>query len=331
MPAAITYENGIEDLPGWMPGSLADQPLGYAYEYGGHFVHLFGRDCGLWVISSGLTFYEKADGALGDWTTRVFAAKNSKTMRLDAGSVIEGVWRPGLYWEDQIFQALRTDRVERRAAEQALYGLVERLNELLLYIEPEAAGLKAYGPRSRELLILACTEVENTWTHYMRRSGAAIPKNGFKTSNYVKLAAPLCLAEYEIKLAPYAYAPAVRPFNGWSAGAPTQSIPWYDAYNKTKHDRALHLPEATLERCIEAVAASVIMFCVRFGPVSLYQPSTPLASLANHLFTIELVDCDPVTFYVPLIELPSDHYFTGLGSGDSQSFTKPWSIQPLSL
>ena len=185
MANVIAYENNFTTLAGWAPGSLLDQRRGYAYEHDGRFLHIFGRSGQLWTISSGLTFFEKTNGTIEDWAKQTFSARNVTMMQLPAGTVVDGVWRPGLNWEDQIFQALGTDRIARRGAEQALHGLVERLADLLLYIEPGGAGLGSYGPKSRELLILACTEVETTWTHYMGLASATAPKNGFNTGHYV--------------------------------------------------------------------------------------------------------------------------------------------------
>jgi hypothetical protein len=143
MPDAVAYENTVTTMPGWVPDSFVDQPRGYAYEHDGRFIHLFGRHGQLWTISSGLTFFQQSIGTLDDWAKANFGAKDNKKMSAPAGTVIDGVWRPGLFWEEQIFQALRVDRVIRRSAEQALHSLVERLSELLLYIEPEGAGLTA--------------------------------------------------------------------------------------------------------------------------------------------------------------------------------------------
>lgn len=282
----------------------------------------------MWVQSSGLTATETKSGSLDDWIDSVFGAQTKAMVEHEVGTVTDAVWRPGLYYDDQILQALDTDRVERRGAEQSLYVLVERLNELLLYIEPEAAGIAAYGPKSRELLILAATEAENVWAQYMRRANITPSEQGYNTQDYVRLSGPLHLAEYEVFLAAYAHAPKVRPFHGWVSTQPTKSLGWYDAYNKAKHDRAANLSLATLLRCIEAVAANLVLFSVRFGPYSLYQQSTPLASLVNHLFTLELVDCDPATFYVPLVKLPST-IRTDLVCGETKSYVVPWSIEPL--
>jgi hypothetical protein len=330
MATGLSYRNTITAIPNWVPTIHIDQPRGYGYETDSHFVHFYGREGGLWVQSSGLTATEAKSGTLDDWVDKVFGAQDKTPLQHEVGTVVDGVWRPGLYYEDQIFQALDTDRVERRGAEQSLYGLVDRLNELLLYIEPEGAGLDAYGPKSRELLILASTEAENTWAQYMRRAKITPSGQGYSTNDYVRLHGRLHLAEYEVSLAAYSHAPHVRPFLGWDSAKPTQSLAWYDAYNKAKHERSANLPLATLLRCIEAVAANLVMFSVRFGPYSLYQQSTPLTSLVNHLFALELVDCDPATFYVPLVELPPN-IRTDLVCGETKDFVVPWTVKPLVL
>jgi hypothetical protein len=124
--------------------------------------------------------------------------------------------------------------------------------------------------------------------------------------------------------------PPVRPFAGWNARRPTASLSWYDAYNKTKHDRTGSLNQATLQRCIEAVAANLVLFCVRISPFPLYSQNTPVASLASHLFELELVGCDPASFYVPLVALPAGSA-PSLAWGDSQRFHQPWTTKSLVL
>jgi hypothetical protein len=328
MPSPVTYQNTITTIPNWVPTIHVDNPRGYAYETATHFVHFYGRGSGAWVLSSGLTATEAKSGTLDDWVTRVFGAHDVRPLEHQAGSVVAGVWRPGLYYEDQIFQALGTNRVERRAAEQSLYVLVERLNEILLFVEPEGAGLDAYGAKSRELLILAATEAENTWTQYMRLANVSPSGQGYTTRDYVRLLGPLHLAEYRVTLAAHAHVPATRPFDGWTPAKPTQSLPWYDAYNKAKHDRSANLAQATVMRCIEAVAANLVLFCVRFGPHSLFQQTTPLASHVNQLFGVDLVHCDPANFYVPLVDLPQNAR-ADLVCGETKAFTAPWTVDPL--
>jgi hypothetical protein len=327
MPEAFSYEVTQSDLPGWVPGSLADHRRGLAYVVDDFFVHLYGREDGQWVVSPGLTFTAPADGTLIDWVTTTFGAKDISPLALGAGHVVDGVWRPGLTYIDHVWQALGTDQQEQRAAEQSLHLLVAALNDLFLYVEPEAAGLNAFGPKTRELLILACTEIEDAWTRYLRRAGRVEPSRGYTTNDYVALLDPLHLADYQIGLVPFAKVPKVRPFANWSSTAATKSLVWYDAYNKTKHDRTEHLSSATVARCIEAVAANLALYCVRFSPQALFEQTTPLASLATHLFSLELVNVDPASFYAPLIDPTSRP--RSLSWGESRNETMPWSACPL--
>jgi predicted HAD superfamily hydrolase len=42
-------------------------------------------------------------------------------------------------------------------------------------------------------------------------------------------------------------------------------LSWYDAYNKTKHDREDNLNVGTLDNAVKAVGAAVAMFYAQFG------------------------------------------------------------------
>lgn len=326
MPNPLTYSNTkVPDINGWMTGepSLANQPRGISYETSTHFIHFYARDNGWYTVSPGLTATEKKQGKHQDWLTDKFGAEGTVELKHEVGTVTKGVWRPGLLYEDQIYQSLNTTKAEQRLAEQSLYILIHRLFELLLYIEPGVHGLNTYSLKTRELLILACTEIEAAWSYYLKISGVPIRSNGFNTNDYVKLATPLSLMDYQITLSAYPLIDPYRPFKDWQAARPTASLVWYDAYNKTKHDRAQHLDQATLQNCIEAVAANIALYCVRFSPYPLFTQSTPVSSLVQHLFDLELINCDPTTFYIPLVKLPVDHT-DNLVCFDSTRLHAPW-------
>jgi hypothetical protein len=273
---------------------------------------------------------EKKEGLLADWSVRAFGAQDIRNSLQPIGHTIEGVWRPGLYYFEETIQGLAVSEEDQRSSEQALRILIERLDELFLYIEPDANGLNAYSHKTRELLILACTEVENTWKHYMSVAGATPLGTQFNTNDYVKLLAPLYLAEYEVQLKPYSSVPALRPFNGWNPATPTQSLLWYDAYNQTKHDRKQHFNKATLQNCIAAVTANVVLFAVRYGPIVLYQSRGTLATIVNHLFEVRLRSCAPESFYIPSIQVPAGTY-EHLICGNRKNWVQPWVVQPLRI
>jgi hypothetical protein len=209
--------------------------------------------------------------------------------------------------------------------------LIERLDELFLYIEPDINGLNTYSHKTRELLILSCTEVENNWKQYMQLAGARpINNRDFTTKDYVQLSTLLYLSEFQVSLKPYTTIPSIRPFFGWDSNSPTQSLSWYNAYNKTKHDRNSHFSEAKLYHCIQSIAANLIMYCVRFSPFPLIQASNTLSSLINQLFVIELFDCSSKSFYIPHINLP-DNSRDDLICWQSKDFIQSWNVLPFSL
>jgi len=329
----IYYENTVTTLPNWIDPLHESQPLGYAYETGTHFVHLYGKNYGLNVVSVGLTVVEQKNGTLTNWVSRVFGAQNIKPLSLPIGNTIESIWRPSLYYTDDIQVALNIDPFEKRSAEQALRILIEKLDEILLYVEPSQQGLASYGHKSRELLILACTEVENLWTSVIKKSGYRPAKGRtYTTHDYVKLLPKACLNEFEITFKNYNGLRKFKPYLNWNAQQPTQSLSWYNAYNKTKHDRGSHFNEATLENVMDSITAVVAMFCSKFGPFTLIKDNNALSSIVNQHFNICLCNSDPSTYYIPKIELPPGTR-TDLFVYDCyrQKHKHPWDVQSLVL
>lgn len=141
--------------------------------------------------------------------------------------------------------------------------LFEMLEEIFSTLEPDPKIENAYGHRLRHFLILACTEIEAAWVGVLRA-------NGFKgkrpsTKEYVKLLGPMRLDEWKVRLAIYPDYPEVTPFAGWDPKKPTESLKWYDAYNKVKHNREINLSMAHLGHVISAAAALYIMEMAQFG------------------------------------------------------------------
>jgi len=212
-------------------------PRGMAFETATHFIHFYGSDSDIWTIPMGaITVSEQKQGTLEDWVIKTFGAQHMEQSIVDIGHTVAGVWRPGITSYDDIRQGLGTTDAERHECLQSIRLLIERLDEIFLYVEPSPMALKTYGHKIREL-ILACTEVESTWSRYLRVAGATPVGKDFTTRDYVKLLSKLYLAEFEIKIKPYPTIAPIRPFDGWDLAKPTQSLSWYEAYNLTKHDR----------------------------------------------------------------------------------------------
>lgn len=327
---SYAYKVTRHTLPGWTPFH-EEEPRGLAYETPTHFVHFFGRDTGLWIVSPGLTVTEKRANSLRDWIEQTFGATEIVEMKHPPGHTVRGVWRPGLLHQDEIHSGLDTNTQRSRAAEQAIHILIQKLEEIFLFIEPAHKNLESFGHKTRELLILACTEVENYFSEFVKISGPpTYPSGRLTTNDYVKLANPLHLSEYQISLLRYKDIPPIRPFGGWSPTNPTKTLPWYDSYNKTKHNRFSNFEESTILNCIYAIAANIILFSIRHGPIILFNGATTLSGMINQLIQIDLVNPDPSTFYIPKIKILPNHREDLICFG-SEKYREAAIIQSLNL
>ena len=149
---------------------------------------------------------------------------------------------------------------------EQIEGLFEDLLSIFRVVHPAKGNLEAFGGAIRDIIILACTEVEAQWKGVLEAHNVQPVKGGFFTTrDYVKLLPVMKLNEYELKLNRYPWLPPTGPFIGWNPHDSTKSLPWYDAYNKVKHDRESEFVNATLRHAIEAVAACVVMLAAQFG------------------------------------------------------------------
>lgn len=68
-------------------------------------------------------------------------------------------------------------------AKGQLVSLISRLQQICQTIHPTLATYQTYGHEIRNLLILACTEIEAQWKGILKANGAVAEK----TNDYVKL------------------------------------------------------------------------------------------------------------------------------------------------
>ncbi len=148
--------------------------------------------------------------------------------------------------------------------------LTERFRQVALTVEPQAENRAAFGHELRHLLILAASEVESAWKA-IYVANKFPPAERYNTQDYSALIDPLRLREWGVSLSMYPDYGIIKPFETWDPRKPTASLPWYAAYNTTKHDREGNLKSATLENVISALAGLFVMLCAQFGPAYLKQ------------------------------------------------------------
>ncbi|MDE8601469.1 hypothetical protein M3I01_000820 [Marinomonas sp. RSW2] len=147
---------------------------------------------------------------------------------------------------------------------RAYYNIVDMLDDLFKVIEPTQKNLISYGHKIREVLILACTEVEYLLLQFLKDNGYKNKRN-YSTRDYIKALGPLRLDLYKIKLKMHPSLNFIAPFCDWNEEQPTKSLTWYDAYNAVKHDRGGNFESASLEAVINAVGAIHILLEAQYG------------------------------------------------------------------
>lgn len=172
---------------------------------------------------------------------------------------------PGSYYERIARDRVEFDYVSKEFLQdiRAYENLQMGLDSLFNYVEPSPDNLDAYGHKFREVLMLACTEVE----HLLLK---ALTENGYKRSQYSTRDYVLCrdilgLHKFEAKLARYPALETFKPFRNWDESEPTKSLAWYDAYNAVKHKRSDNFHHANLRHVLGAISAIHILIESQYG------------------------------------------------------------------
>lgn len=187
------------------------------------------------------------------------------------------VWRgiPPKNLFDSGYNGLTHDQAEYHLYMESTHSatsLLEELTALFRTIAPSPTNDTTYGHRVRELLILACTEVEASWRG-IYTANCSSAKKSYSTKDYVKLKPLLRLDEWAVRLKNHPGYPEINPFKGWeeAEGMTTKSLPWYDDYNAIKHNRENEFHRASMGALIKAMAAVHVLQVAQWGPELYHQ------------------------------------------------------------
>jgi len=144
---------------------------------------------------------------------------------------------------------------------RAFQLLLKDLQELFDYIEPSYQNRKCYSYRIHELLLRACIEVEANCKAILLENGYK-KKKDLDMSDYKKINITHRLSSFSVKMPYWNGAKQFRnPFSAWKKG---ESLPWYKAYNATKHDRHTSFQEATFDNLLDACCGVLVIFSAQF-------------------------------------------------------------------
>ncbi|TDY26122.1 hypothetical protein B0G81_6627 [Paraburkholderia sp. BL6665CI2N2] len=139
------------------------------------------------------------------------------------------------------------------------------LQALFDYVEPSDGNLGCHSYRIPELLLRSCIEVEANCKAILTENGFVLPRSP-NMGVYSKVEVSHMLSGYEVAVPTWHGNDARRkPFRNWAnADATDRFLPWYQAYNATKHNRATAFEQATFEHMLDAVCAVVILLSAQF-------------------------------------------------------------------
>jgi len=134
--------------------------------------------------------------------------------------------------------------------------------ELFEYVEPADKNKDCYSYRIHALLLRVCIEVEANCKAILKENGYSRPGD-WNMGDYKKIEKTHLLSEYEIMVPNWIGTKSNRlPFSSWSSG---RSLPWYEAYNTTKHDRHSEFEKATFDHLIDACCGLIALLSAQFG------------------------------------------------------------------
>lgn len=238
--------------------------------------HVAGSDRGLWIEDDGRSPYV----IHADWSAARPGEAATCERRESLRSSLKGhvgtrtklsptTFQPGEYhpriWRQYACPKAKDCYLnEWSSALLAARNLYVGMRDVFRHVEPTKQNRLAYGHETRQLLVLACIEVEAQLKAVLRANNYQKSKGNWTIVDYFKLARPMRLSEWSVSLIQYPGLGWLRPFRAWS-GARYRPLTWYAAYNKVKHDRELEFSKANLQNLIDAMAAVFIVVVAQFG------------------------------------------------------------------
>lgn len=168
------------------------------------------------------------------------------------------------------------------------------LQALFEYIEPSEESKATYSFRIHALLMRACIEIEANFKAIFEENCFTPPANrSLSMNDYRKVDATHHLSSYEVMLPIWnGQPPVLRPFQAWRAGRGLANpgntgLPWYQAYNASKHDRQDEFRKANMEHLISAVAALLVLISSQFKGEDFTAGSDSLVTEGDNYYPME--------------------------------------------
>jgi len=145
---------------------------------------------------------------------------------------------------------------------RAFLLILKDMHELFDYVEPAKRNRKCYSYRIHQLLLRACIEVEANCKAIMTENTYQKDSNKLTMQDYKKIERSHRLSAFKIIIPAWHGSGNVRqPFKNWANNG---SLPWYAAYNTTKHNRQQEFKQATFQHMNDAIAGLCVILSAQF-------------------------------------------------------------------
>lgn len=201
-----------------------------------------------------------------------------KRLKLDYGQCYQSIYRPILtetfftdYFSSRQNESIPTETYkdlpitshnEYSNQLRQLEIILDDIAEVFKVVAPHRNQFSVYGHAIRNIIILACTELDARMQSILISN--EIKSNGayFEMLDYFKLKEALKLDEYELSFCRYGDLGTFLPFSTWKSD---EQLTWYKSYNHIKHNREKHFAEAKLFNAINSIVAYTIILIAQYG------------------------------------------------------------------
>lgn len=144
------------------------------------------------------------------------------------------------------------------------------LIRLLEFIEPADENLITYSYRTHELLMRTCIEIEANFKAIFRENifnptdlqGRSRGETSWNIRDYKRINKTHHLSSYKVIIPIWRGEKSIFiPFQDWDSGS---ALSWYQAYNKSKHDRHNEFKQANFENLLNAISGLVVLLSSQF-------------------------------------------------------------------
>lgn len=168
------------------------------------------------------------------------------------------------------------------------------LQRLFEFVEPSDRNFDTYSYRIHELFMRTCIEIEANFKAILKeniynpkdRNGDPVPEKRWNIHNYRKVNTTHHLSAYKVHVPIWDGTQSVfHPYAQWVAT--TGVVPWYQAYNKSKHDRRIEFREANFRNLLNSVTGLLVLLSSQFGTQDFAPGNTLLGVSTDSYYSTE--------------------------------------------